>query len=168
MAEAPTEWQSPCVQSDADERARQRATDLARARTLARLMDGRFLDPVLGLVLPGLGDAAGAVVGLYIVYLARKHGAPRRVQARMLMNLAVDCLGGLLPVLGDLFDLLNRANLRNARLLQEHFAEREDAAPGSRSSLGLLAAVLVLAAVLAAAVVAAVFSVRWLQSEARR
>ena len=30
--------------------------------------------------------------------------------------------GGSIPIVGDLFDVFNRANLRNARLLQQHLA----------------------------------------------
>lgn len=156
------------MDGDASARDRRRATDLARARRLARLLDARFLDPVLGLILPGLGDAAGAMAGLYIVHLARKHDVPSRIQARMLMNLAVDCLGGLIPVVGDLFDFLDRANLRNARLFEEHLALRQDGGRARPTSRLLPLAGLALAAVLTTAVAVAALAARWLQSEARR
>lgn len=97
-----------------------RRTDLARALTVAKWTDARFLDPVVGLLLPGVGDVLGAVAGLYIVVVAVRHDVSRVVVARMLFNLSLDCVGGLVPVVGDLFDLVNRANLRNARLLQQH------------------------------------------------
>jgi len=99
---------------------KRRATDANRALALAKLTDQRFLDPLLGFLLPGVGDAVGAVAGFYIVVLARKHDLPVAVQAQMVANIAIDCLGGLVPVVGDIFDLLNRANLRNARLLERH------------------------------------------------
>lgn len=101
---------------------RRRQVDLARVLTVAKWTDARFLDPLVGLVLPGVGDVLGATAGLYIVAMGVRHGVPRTVLARMLMNLAVDCLGGVVPVAGDLFDALNRANLRNARLLERHLA----------------------------------------------
>src|SRR5699024_7040577 len=70
-----------------------RAADpLARARTLARLLDTavgvpgtgvRFgADAILGLV-PGLGDVAGAALAGYLVLLAQRLGAPRAVVLRM-------------------------------------------------------------------------------------
>jgi hypothetical protein len=100
-----------------------RRADLARALAVAKWTDSRFLDPILGLVLPGLGDVLGVAAGLYIVAVGVRHGVPRSVVRRMLINLTVDCLGGVIPIVGDVFDFLNRANLRNARLLEEHLGD---------------------------------------------
>ncbi|PYP80899.1 MAG: hypothetical protein DMD35_03595 [Gemmatimonadetes bacterium] len=103
------------------------ADPLARARRLARLLDSaarvpgtqiRFgADAVLGLV-PGLGDVAGAALAGYLVLLARRHGAPRSVVLRMLANVAVDTIGGTVPLAGDLFDVAYKSNLRNLALLE--------------------------------------------------
>ena len=100
---------------------------LARARTLARLLDSaaavpgtgiRFgADAVLGLI-PGLGDVAGAVLAGYLVLLAQRLGAPRSVVLRMLGNVAVDTLGGTVPLIGDLFDVAFKSNTRNLALLE--------------------------------------------------
>ena len=51
-------------------------------------------------------------------------GASKHVLTRMAGNVAVDAFTGLVPVLGDAFDVFWRANRRNVRLLREHF-ERE-------------------------------------------
>jgi hypothetical protein len=67
---------------------------LEAAETLARWLDDRFLDPLLGLVLPGIGDLLGSALGIYPVLLAWKRRAPKALLARMLMNLAVDAAGG--------------------------------------------------------------------------
>jgi Domain of unknown function (DUF4112) len=101
---------------------RRRQTDLGRALAVAKWTDSRFFDPLLGFILPGVGDILGAVAGLYIVAIAVRHDTPRTVVARMLINLSVDCVAGVIPIVGDLFDVFNRANLRNARLLQQHLA----------------------------------------------
>jgi len=100
---------------------------LARARTLARLLDSaarvpgtgiRFgADAVLGLI-PGLGDVAGAALAGYLVLLAQRLGAPRAVVLRMLGNVAVDTIGGTVPLIGDLFDVAFKSNLRNLALLE--------------------------------------------------
>jgi hypothetical protein len=58
------------------------------------------------------------MAGLYIVAAGIRRGLPAVVIARMLLNLAVDMLIGLVPVLGDALDFAYRANLRNARLLE--------------------------------------------------
>ncbi len=99
-----------------------------RVRALARLLDAQFevpgigfrfgLDPLLGLI-PGLGDAATTLMGGYLIYEAQRLGAPRWLMGRMLANLAVDLVVGAVPVAGDVFDAAFRANLRNARLLDE-------------------------------------------------
>jgi hypothetical protein len=127
-----------------------RRADLARAQAIAKWTDRRFLDPLVGLVLPGVGDALGLAAGLYIVVLAVRHDVPRTVVARMLVNVAVDCLGGVVPVVGDLFDLLNRSNVRNARLLEEHLGAPSTPSSGAASrGLALSVAVALVAAAVA-------------------
>jgi hypothetical protein len=92
--------------------------DLRAAETLARWMDRRWLDPILGFVLPGAGDLVSSALGLYPVALAWRRGAPKVLIARMLMNLAVDMLGGAVPVLGDIWDFFFKAHSRNLELLR--------------------------------------------------
>ena len=46
-------------------------------------------------------------------------GAPGHVIARMVGNVALDGAFGAVPLVGDAFDVLWRANLRNVRLLRE-------------------------------------------------
>ena len=71
------------------------------ADALARWLDHRFVDPLLGLLLPGVGDLLGAALGLYPVLLAWRQRAPKVLLARMILNLAADTAGGAIPVLGD-------------------------------------------------------------------
>jgi len=105
--------------------------DLRRARRLAKLLDTQFrvggvrfgLEGILGL-LPVAGDAAGAVLGLYPLYIARRHKLGNDVQARMALNLAIEFAGGAVPLLGDLFDVAFKANIRNVKLLEAAANER--------------------------------------------
>jgi hypothetical protein len=88
---------------------------------------------LVGLI-PGIGDAATNAITAYIIFQAWRLGVPRSVLTRMLSNLGIDFVVGLVPVFGDLFDIGYKANRRNARLLRRHFTERlagEAAAPGS-------------------------------------
>ena len=78
-------------------------------------------DPLIGLV-PGLGDLIGAGVALWVVLEAADLGASGFVLLRMLLNVAIDTIGGAIPVAGDVFDALWRANLKNVRLLERHLA----------------------------------------------
>lgn len=126
---------------------------LARARTLTNLLDTavrvpgtsfRFgLDPVLGLV-PGLGDVAGAALGGYVVLLASQLGAPSAVLVRMLGNIAIDTVGGTLPVVGDLFDAGWKSNSRNLALLERHLGTPESTKRASRAVVWLTVAALLL------------------------
>ncbi len=107
---------------------------LRRMRALAWLLDNSIalpggyrigLDAVIGL-LPGIGDAIGALLSAYIVNEARGLGAPRSILMRMVGNIAIETVIGCIPVAGDLFDAAFKANLRNIALLERyHLAPRE-------------------------------------------
>src|SRR5690242_16812485 len=101
---------------------------IRRLRSLARLLDdaiplpGGFrigLDPIIGLI-PGLGDAAGAIIAMFIVVEAASIGVPRSVVLRMGGNVLIDGLIGSIPILGDLFDFAFKANTRNIDLLERY------------------------------------------------
>ena len=96
--------------------------DIARAGRVARWADVAMIDPIVGLVVPGLGDFLGAGLGLYIVALAIRKRVPKVVVARMLLNLGIDTAVGAIPLAGDLFDFAFRANMRNVDLLQQRHA----------------------------------------------
>jgi len=107
--------------------------DLRRLRTLADLLDNAFrvpgtswrfgLDPLLGLI-PGLGDVLGALFAGWGWLLARRIGAPPAIQRKMLVNIAIDMLGGAVPLVGDLFDAAFKAHVRNLKLLDDWLLER--------------------------------------------
>jgi hypothetical protein len=121
------------------------------------------VDPLIGLVLPGAGDLVTTGLGLYLVHLAWRLRLGAVVISRMLLNLAVDALVGSVPVAGDVFDLLHRANLRNLALLREH---HQAALEGRRAKLTardlalVTGAALLFLAALAAPVVLLVLAVR--------
>jgi hypothetical protein len=80
------------------------------------------IDPLLGL-LPGAGDAAGAVLAGWIFVEAVRLGASRATLVRIAGNVALDAILGAVPIIGDLFDFAWKANLRNVSLLQRHLLE---------------------------------------------
>ena len=77
------------------------------------------IDPIVGLV-PGVGDLAATAMSLYLVYEAARLGLPKRVLLRMLVNVALEMLMGTFPILGDIFDAVWKANMRNMRLVELH------------------------------------------------
>jgi hypothetical protein len=109
-------------------RQRSHAERVKRLESIATLLDTAFIVPgtsihfgfdgLIGLV-PGIGDAVTTALSLYIVHEAWQLGAPRRVITRMLANVALDGFIGAVPVAGDVFDVMWRANKRNVRLLRD-------------------------------------------------
>ncbi len=95
---------------------------IARAHALARILDDYFVDPLIGLVLPGVGDVIASVLGLYIVAIALRRRVSPLVIARMLLNLGLDAAIGAVPLVGDVFDFGFRANRRNVALLTDRVA----------------------------------------------
>ncbi|WP_343067738.1 DUF4112 domain-containing protein [Halobellus ruber] len=105
---------------------------LARVRRLSRALDSAVtvprtdirigLDPIVGL-LPGVGDVVPTAASAYIVAEAAALGVPRATLARMCLNLLVDAVVGSIPLLGDAFDVVWRANDRNVRLLEARLAD---------------------------------------------
>ena len=129
---------------------------LEAATTLAHWLDHRFVDPLLGLLLPGFGDLVGSALGLYPVMLAWQRGAPKSLLARMILNLAADAAGGAIPVLGDIWDFFFRAHARNLDLLRAR--AHEGAVRGHWTDVLVVGgALLVLMAALALPVMAAVW-----------
>ena len=143
------------------------ADPLARARTLARLLDSaarvpgtniRFgADAIVGLI-PGLGDVGGAALAGYLVILAQRLGAPRAVVLRMLANVAVDTLAGSVPVIGDLFDVAYKSNLKNVALLER--ALERPTATSRTSRLMVVGTILGLALLVAGGLVVTVIAIR--------
>ena len=76
------------------------------------------LDALIGLF-PAVGDIITTALSLSIVHEAYQLGAPSHVIVRMLGNVALDGVFGAVPLVGDAFDVLWRANRRNMRLLRE-------------------------------------------------
>jgi hypothetical protein len=77
------------------------------------------MDGVVGLV-PGIGDGITALIALYPIVEAWRHGAPPALIARMLGNLGLDTAIGAVPLLGDIFDMRFKSNRRNVELLKRH------------------------------------------------
>jgi hypothetical protein len=137
--------------------------DLGRVRVLARVMDTavgvpgtriRFgLDALIGLV-PGAGDVVSALFAGYPVMIALRHRLPRWVLLRMLGNVLVDAMFGAIPLLGDLFDVAFKANVRNERLLLRYASRPERTTRESAIVLGILVSVaaLLLVGILAFAI----------------
>lgn len=109
----------------------QASASLKRLKQMSHLLDNaiavpgtkvRFgLDPILG-VLPGGGDVLTGLMSVYIVFEGARMGLPAPTLGRMGFNIVLDTLTGLVPILGDLFDVTWKANAQNVALLEKHVA----------------------------------------------
>ena len=116
----------------ASQQVRVQHPGLKNLNRLARLMDAQFripgtdirfgLDGLIGLI-PGAGDLSTFAVSGYMLWIMANNGASGYVLARMTINVLIDALLGSIPLLGDLFDIAFKANMRNMRLMQEHYEE---------------------------------------------
>ena len=108
-----------------------------RVEALEHLLEGLFevpglgrkvgLDAIVGLI-PVVGDAITAAMGLYLVWEARNLGMPRWQLWRMAGNVGIDSLIGAVPLAGDLFDFAFRSNTRNIKIIRRHLDKHH---PGS-------------------------------------
>ena len=82
------------------------------------------IDAIIG-VIPILGDFIGAVFSTYIMYSGIKMGVSSKVVTKMAANIAIEFMIGWIPVIGDIFDVLWKANKRNVELIENATAEKQ-------------------------------------------
>ncbi|MGL5077879.1 MAG: DUF4112 domain-containing protein [Waterburya sp.] len=148
----------------------QQIARINKLRRLSRLLDNaipipgtkfRFgLDPILGL-LPGGGDTLTGGLSAYIVIEAARMGLPREILWQMVVNIILDSLAGTIPVIGDLFDLGWKSNVRNIALLEKHL---EVAESNKSDRLFIFGLILLLTLIVLGFAAITVFTISWLVS----
>jgi len=98
------------------------------------------LDPIIGLI-PGVGDTGAAVISAMALLKAARLGLPKIVMARMALNILINQIVGIVPVVGDAFSAWFKSNARNYKLLQEHAGPRRKS---NRSDWAFVVGVLLL------------------------
>ena len=110
---------------------------------LGQLMDNQFRIPVFGWrfglnavidLIPEFGDIATTIVALYILVSAVRYRVPKITLLRMGLNIAIYFVGGLIPLLGDLFAIWWKPNIRNLNLLRKRATVSAAQARHGRSS----------------------------------
>lgn len=102
---------------------------------LAQLMDSQFkipgtplrlgLDTIIGLI-PGIGDTAGLAIAGYIVFQSMRLGVSWTIVIQMVLNIFIDWLIGLIPIIGDIFDWGWKGNNKNAAILRRYITSTDD------------------------------------------
>lgn len=140
---------------------------LSKLRRISRLLDNAItipgtkisfgLDPILGL-LPGGGDTLTGGIAAYIVVEAARMGVSRKVLWKMIGNILIDSFAGTIPVVGDLFDVGWKANVKNIELLEQHL----DLAESRKSDkLFLFGLIILLALIVLGFAAITFFTVTW-------
>ncbi|MBK1705216.1 hypothetical protein CKO40_11850 [Halochromatium glycolicum] len=137
--------------------ARRRLRRLSHSLDSAIALPGGYRvgwDGAIGLI-PGIGDLVGAALSSYIVLEARRLGVPLVVLLHMSINVLIETAVGVIPVVGDLFDFIWKANRRNVQLLESHLDD-----PGrarGRSSLVVAVMIALMGLVIAALIALALW-----------
>jgi len=104
---------------------------LSMANLLANFLDNKFtfLGKRFGVsalvdLIPGISDVLVLTLAFYLIWIAIKLEAPREVVHKMVFNVILSFLIGLIPVIGDVAYIFYRPNLKNYRLLQKHTRQR--------------------------------------------
>ena len=131
---------------------------LERLRYLSNLWDNALrvpgtkmsvgIESIVGL-LPVGGDLIGLLLSCYILFCAIQFELPKAILLRMVANILIDAVVGVVPFLGDLFDTAWKANTRNVELLEAHLHRPTLSHSANRRCvfllwLGILAIVLLL------------------------
>lgn len=116
-------------------------------------------DGILGLI-PGVGDFATNLISFYILYKAAILGCPLSVVLRMAGNVLVDNIIDTIPVLGNIFDFMWKANNKNVVLLESYLQQPHQTVRSSQ--MVVLAALALIAAILIAVGLLTFYLARWM------
>ncbi len=97
------------------------------AKFFAKLLDSQFniggirfgLDPIINII-PWAGDIIGAFLSLFILHTAYKAGVSKTDFLKMLLNIVIDFIVGLIPFIGVVFDVVYKANVKNVKILETY------------------------------------------------
>lgn len=132
---------------------------------IALWMDRRLLDPLIGLVLPGFGDALTSVFAVPYLYLSIVKLKSIPLTLAIICNILLDVLIGIIPYIGVVGDVFKRAFTRNAALIKEYVeGDRAIMQEIDRKAVGMAFLIVILCGLIYAMVLAAVKIVEWIGS----
>lgn len=132
---------------------------------IALWMDRRLLDPLIGLVLPGFGDALTSVFAVPYLYLSIVKLKSIPLTLAIVCNILLDILIGIIPYIGVVGDVFKRAFTRNAALIKGYVeGDRAIMQEIDRKAVGMAFLIVILCGLIYAMVLAAVKIVEWIGS----
>lgn len=127
-----------------------RQDTINQLRALSKTLDSRFhgpmgtkfgLDGLIGLI-PGIGDIITTSISIYIIAQAAALGVGSATLIRMALNVVIENLIDMIPVLGNLFDFYWKSNSKNMLLIEKHLAQPARETIKSRMIVALIGFVL--------------------------
>lgn len=129
---------------------------------IALWMDRRLLDPLIGLVLPGFGDALTSVLAVHYLYLSIVKLKSIPLTLAIVCNILLDVLIGIIPYIGVVGDVFKRAFTRNAAMIKGYVeGDRAIMQEIDRKAVGMAFLIVILCGLIYAMVLAAVKIVEW-------
>ena len=129
---------------------------------IAQWMDRRLLDPLIGLVLPGFGDALTSVFAVPYLYLSIVKLKSIPLTLAIVCNILLDVLIGIIPYIGVVGDVFKRAFTRNAVLIKGYVeGDKAIMQEIDRKAVGMAFLIVILCGLIYAMVLAAVKIVEW-------
>src|SRR5690348_3230238 len=101
------------------------------------------LNPIVDLV-PGFGDIAAAVISISVLGYGIRRGVPKILLGRMALNVLINEVVGLVPVVGSIFAFWFTANTRNYELIRAHLDTPSRSTKSDKIFVGLIMALVVL------------------------
>ena len=128
---------------------------------IALWMDRRLLDPLIGLVLPGFGDALTSVLAVPYLYLSIVKLKSIPLTLAIVCNILLDVLIGIIPYIG-VVGVFKRAFTRNAAMIKGYVeGDRAIMQEIDRKAVGMAFLIVILCGLIYAMVLAAVKIVEW-------
>ena len=114
------------AKADKKQRILENNTVYALMDTIATYMDKWCLDPILGLIFPGIGDIiTGASLLPYLYFsLVEVHSIP--LALAVLKNAMVDVAVGAIPWLGNVLDFFHKSNKKNFELVKGYIDDDKE------------------------------------------
>ena len=101
------------------------------------------LNPIVDLV-PGFGDIAAALVSVSVIVYGIRRRVPKVLLGRMALNVLINELVGLIPIVGSIFAFWFTANTRNYELIKDHLDTPQRSTKGDKIFVGLILCLIIL------------------------
>ncbi|CAD6568221.1 MAG: hypothetical protein CYPHOPRED_002424 [Cyphobasidiales sp. Tagirdzhanova-0007] len=111
------------------------ASSIIQIPYLDRLPFSFGVEAIIGGLIPVVGDAIGFILGLYVVLLCMQFGLPAAELWKMFTNCVIDVLVGIVPIVGDLLDVVFKSNMRNLQILENHLLNNPPPKPQTTKGL---------------------------------